>query len=529
MSMTSADDRPATEGPREEAYDVVVIGAGIGGLTAGALIARAGRRVLVVEAESEPGGYTRSLSQGPYTFDRADHLINGAGPEGPFGPGVVYSVLRHLGAHDRCEFIRVDNPIYRASFPGFSQAVPHGREAYLEAHLSQFPSEARGLRTLLDLSASIYREWLAFPMKPGILDLLGAPRRFPSLFRYRNATLGEVVDRELSDPRLKATYAALGAWLGLPPAQASFIGWSVMMAGYVEEGAFYCRGSFQTLADAFAFGLRESGGELLLGTRATRILAERGRVKGVELEGGRQVAAPLVLSNIDTRKTFQRMLPADLVPGRYLRRMTRMKVSADIAALYLATDLDVRGLGAEFDTIVYEGWDLDEALGAPRGGRVKAVDVMIPTLVDPSLAPPGEHLAIVQALLPRGTSESLHDERGLAERMLELAEYVLPGLGGRITGAGRVDAGQKERLLLNKHEAIYGWENSPGQAGRRRPTQHTPVKGLVLVGQWTQPGGGIIAVVASGIQAARLALGAPTSQPPLPLGLPVSGPARPSS
>ncbi len=520
MNAESTSGPPAAGGPREDSYDVVVIGAGIGGLTAAALIARAGRRVLVAEAESKPGGYTRSLAHGPYTFDRADHLINGAGPDSPFGPGLIHSVLEHLGVVDRCEFIRVDDPIYQACFPGLSLTVPGGREAYLDAHLRHFPGEASGLGSLVDLSARIYREWRAFPMRPRLLDLLRTPRRFPTLFRYRNATLDELVDRELSDPRLKAAYAVLGAWLGLPPTRVSFVDWSVMMAGYVEEGAFYCRGGFQSLADALATGLRESGGELLLGTRATRILAERGQVQGVELEGGRRVAAPLVLSNIDTRETFRRMLPPDQVPARYLRRMEKMKLSGDIAALYLATDLDVRRLGAQFDMPVYVGWDLDRALGAPRAGRVDAVDVMIPTLADPSLAPSGEHLVIVQTLLPRGTSDSLRDGHGLPERMLELTECVLPGLGGSITGVGRVGTSQEERLPLNRLEAMYGWELSPEHAGRRRPTQHTPVKGLVLVGQWTQPGGGVIAVAASGIHAARLALEAPTSRPPLPLDLP---------
>lgn len=520
MNADSASGLTTVGGPQEGSYDVVVIGAGIGGLTAGALLARAGSKVLVVESASQPGGYTRALNHAGCTFDRADHLINGAGPDSRFGPGLVHSVLEHLGVVDRCEFIRVDDPIYQASFPGLTLAVPGGRDAYLEAHLRHFPSEAAGLAKLVDASAEIYREWLAFPMRQRLVDLLRAPRRFPTLFRHRNATLGEIVDRELNDPRLRAAYAVLGAWLGLPPGRLSFIDWSVMMAGYVEEGAFYCRGSFQSLADAFAAGLREAGGELLLGARVARIRANGGRVRGVELEGGGQVEAPIVLSNIDARETFQRMLPPDQVPARYLRRMSKMKLSGDIAALYLATDLDVKGLGAQFDMPVYAAWDLDQALAAPRAGQVNVVDVMVPTLVDPSLAPPGQHVVIVQTLLPRGTSDSLRADEGLCERMLELAEWVLPGLGGRITGVGRVNAGRGERLPLNRLETMYGWELSPEHSGRRRPTQQTPVNGLILVGQWTQPGGGIITVVASGIQAARLALGAPTSVPPLPLGLP---------
>jgi phytoene dehydrogenase-like protein len=82
-------------GPREGSYDVVVVGAGIAGLTAGALLAVAGRRVLVVEADTEVGGVARAIRHGPYVFDRADHLIMSCAPDSPFGPGVVDSVLRH--------------------------------------------------------------------------------------------------------------------------------------------------------------------------------------------------------------------------------------------------------------------------------------------------------------------------------------------------------------------------------------------------------------------------------------------------
>jgi all-trans-retinol 13,14-reductase len=121
--------------PGGSSYEVVVIGGGIGGLTAGALLARAGKKVLVVEAEAEPGGYTRALRDGSYTFDRADHLIWGCEEDGPFGPGLIDAVLRYLGVRDRCEFIRMDDPIYEARFPDFTLSVPHGREAYLQAHL----------------------------------------------------------------------------------------------------------------------------------------------------------------------------------------------------------------------------------------------------------------------------------------------------------------------------------------------------------------------------------------------------------
>jgi phytoene dehydrogenase-like protein len=149
--------------------------------------------------------------------------------------------------------------------------------------------------------------------------------------------------------------------------------------------------------------------------------------------------------------------------------------------------------------------------------------VMIPTLADPSLAPSGEHVVIVQALLPPEASDSLDDDRRLGERMLELAEHVLPGLGGSLTKVVGAARGGAAGLPVHRMEVMYGWELSPKQAGRRRLPQEAPVEGLLLAGQWTQPGGGVITVVASGIQAARLALGRPASRGVLPLDAPTPG------
>ena len=506
-----------SQGTRAESYDAVVIGAGIGGLTAGALLARAGKKVLVVEAGTVPGGCARARRRGSYTFDTADHLIMGCAPESPFGPGLIDSLLSHLGVRDRCEFLRMDDPIYVARFPELTVAVPRGREAYLNAHLRHFPDDAGGLRRLVELSAQICRELIAFPTKSRLLDLLLTPRRFPALFRYRNATMREVIDRELSDPRLKAVYETLWSWIGPPPSRASFVAWAVMMAMYVEDGAYYCRGSFQRLADAFAAGLQSAGGELLLGTRVTRIFAEGRRVRGVTLDNGQQILAPVVLSNIDARETFERLLGPDHLPARFLRRLRRMEVGHSVVALYAATDLDVRALGAQHDTSLFTEWDHEQSYAKALAGEVSLLSVLIPTLKDASLAPSGEHLVILKTIAPSRGGETSFDDVKLANRMLERAEQVLPGLRQHLTFVDEAAADARSGSRLHLLETYAGWAASPRQFGPRRLPQATPVAGLLLVGQWTQPGHGIWTVIASGLGAARLVLGASTSAPILPL------------
>jgi phytoene dehydrogenase-like protein len=109
-------------------------------LTARALLARAGKSVLVVEADERPGGQCARVALRGYTFDRADHLTTSCEPDGPFGQGVIDAVLRELGVRERCEFVRVDDPFYVARYPDFELSVPCGHEPYLEARLRHFPS-----------------------------------------------------------------------------------------------------------------------------------------------------------------------------------------------------------------------------------------------------------------------------------------------------------------------------------------------------------------------------------------------------
>jgi len=512
-------ERTTARQARDSTYDAVVIGAGIGGLTAGALLARAGRKVLVVEAEAQPGGFARALRRGPYTFDWADHLIMGCAPEGPFGPGVIDAVLRHLGVRDQCQFVRMESPFYVAHYPGLTLSIPGGREAFLEAHLRHFPSEAAGLRRLVETSAEIYREVLRFPTTARIWDLLLLPRRLPTVFRYRNATLKDLIDRELSDPRLKALYATLWTWIGSPPGRASFLTWAVMMASFVDDGAYYCQGSFQRLADALASGLTRAGGELLLGTRATRILTQGRGVEGVALEGGQRIRAAVVVSNMDARETFEKLLGPGQVPGRYLRRLRRMEPSPFALALYAATDLDPRALGAQHDTTLCTGWDHDRAYEAALAGEVANLSILIPTLKDPSLAPPGQHLVILKAAAPTQAGQERASGGEFADRMLELAERVLPGLREHLTFVEESSPETGPRSRLDRMGPVYGWAVSPEQSAVRRLPQRTPVDGLILAGHWTQPGHGVSFVVASGVGAARLVLGRSTSAPLLPLAL----------
>lgn len=493
-----------------ERYDVIVIGSGMGGLTAAALLAKEGRSVLVVEQEEQPGGHARTFTHGPYTYDRALHLIMGCAESSPLGTGIIDALLRHLRVRDRCEFLRID-PLLTAHFPDYRIQLPGTMTGYKQALIKEFPAEAKGIERLTNLYVDIYRELVAFPILPGLTGWVRALVKQPRLFRYASAPLSTVLDAHLSDPRLKAICACLTPYVGITPSRISFLLWAGMMASYLEEGAFICRGGFENLANAVASSLTENGGELILRRRVTRIQVRGDKVCGVELDNGQVAAAHIVISNMDAGQTFAELVPESERPNRYLRKMKGMTLSPLVAKLYLGTDLDVSSLGVTHVNALYTSWNYENTDWLRMKDRVPCF-VVVPTLSNDSLAPSGRHVVTIEtfvagdAVIP---DTVLSPDSAVYKRLLEGGETVLPGLGAHITDVGG-------SAIMGP---IYGWEAVPKQSGVFRPGYITPISGLYLCGHWTQPGHGIWTVVMSGIRTARIILNRGPSRGMADLGL----------
>ncbi len=267
----------------EESYDAVVIGSGIGGLSAASLLSRAGKKVLVVERHDRPGGYAHSFRRGFCNFDAAVHLVGGC-----LQGGLIDALLRALASRDKCDFIKVDS-FYKSVFPNFQLEAPLGREEFLDAHSRLFPQERTGLEKLMGIIEKINTEMTEFPSEPNLLDFARAIRKSPTLMRYSGATLEEVMDKCLDDPNLKSVFSSLWPYLGLPPSRLSFLYWSAMLSSYLDEGVFYCRGTFQNFVNALVSGFQKYDGELLLHTRVERILIDDGKASGVKLENGEEI------------------------------------------------------------------------------------------------------------------------------------------------------------------------------------------------------------------------------------------------
>jgi len=298
-------------------------------------------------------------------------------------------------------------------------------------------------------------------------------------------TLADALDEQFGDARLKAALAVTWPKAGLPPSRLSFATFAQGLALHAK-GTLQCHGGWGPLVHALADGLAGAGGQVLLEHEAVRIVVRDGRVAGVTLADGSTIAAPVVVSNAPAPETLERLVGLELLPARFARRLRRLRPSGSCFVLFAATSLDLPELGAAPETFLgdWNGW------------------VSVPTLLDPTVAPAGAHLVVLRALAPH--DRPWEQERSeWVERLLARLEQLHPGIRASLTLVESLTPHDLASRSGSASGAAFGWENSPTQTGGRRLGIATPVDGLYLAGQWTQPGHGAYRALLSGMHAAR--------------------------
>jgi phytoene dehydrogenase-like protein len=505
-------------------YDAVIIGGGHNGLVCAAYLARAGRRVLVLERRHVVGGASVTEEVFPgFKFSVCSYVVSLLRPE----------IIRELDlATHGLEILPLDGTFTPLADDYLWRVNDHGRtmrelrrwsaadaEAY-EEYGNLMVDMARFIKPILsivppDPSKSSLRQWR--PLLRLARSFKRLPERHQAIFiQLMSMSAADFLDQWFDTDVLKATMSAsgiIGTFQGIRSPGTAY----VLLHHYMGEidGAFRAwgipRGGTGGVSEAIASAARAAGAEIRTRAPVTRIITKEGRATGVALESGEEIRAGAVLSSVDARLTFLGLLEAKTLDASFEEEVGRIKFRGSSGKVNLALNglpdfsclpgpgEHLRGAISFSPSVDYMERAYDDAKYG-RFSRRPYIDMIIPTLVDPSLAPPGKHvMSCFVQYAPYRLAEATWDQErdAFGDAVIDTIAERAPNIRDIILHRQVLTPLDIERDFGLTEGNIFQGELGLEQLFFNRPVPgwaryRTPIEDLWLCGSATHPGGGIM-------------------------------------
>ena len=480
---------------------VVIVGAGLAGLSAALRLAGAGRKVTVLERESVPGGRNGLLKKDGYSFD--------TGPSVLTMPSLINDAFNCVG-EDMKDWLELTplTPLYRAFYADGSQLDVHADTNEMEAEIAKHISstEAAGYRRYVEFVTKLYK----YEMNDFIDRNIDSPLNLltPNLARlialggFRK--LSPKVNQFMKDPRLQKVYSFQAMYAGVSPQQALAI-YAVIAYMDSVNGVFFPKGGMHAVPRALAAAAQKHGVVFKYNTTVTNVEVSNGRAKAVITESGERYECDAVILNPDLPVAYRELL------GKTPVTIKRLKYSPSCVTLLVGSSKKY-DFAAHHNIHFGHSWDgvFDELIKKKQLMSDPSILVTVPTHDDPDLAPAGKHSYYI--LFPTPNLDSDIDWKKQAgpyrDQMIKtIEERGYSGFGDSIeTEVMTTPLDWKNQGM--EMGAPFASAHTFFQTGPFRP--HNMAKGIenvVFAGSGTQPGVGVPMVLISGRLAAERIVG----------------------
>lgn len=505
---------------KQEEFDVLIIGSGVGGLTCGALLSKEGMKVLVLEQSERIGGCC------------SNYDVNGFRPE----VGAVFVIGREmyyklfelldLRLEDYIEFHLID-PVYDTIlYDGTRVLLPKEPEEMVDVIRSISPVDVDGFKRYCEDMKKVfdlYLSALSIPMPDlrnvgklsHVVRMLARKEQLPALpvnFWLATRTLDKVVKNYFKDERIQLIFGWENLYAALPAHRCTGLLSNISYMG--RMGYYYPKGGMVAIPNALKKIMEGFGGEIRTKSLVERIIVKDGVARGVKLSDGEEIYSKVVISNVHSRSTYLELIGEENLPSTIRRAVKRQPCSIPAPTFYIGLSEKLNSIRAHFTVLLTERKQFDNLWNEfyEKGLLYRPDDgpflVSCASHDDQELAPPGKQVLSVIYIAPYKLKYHDWDKIGDAwawDCIESLEKRAFPGLSAKVEWMESVTPVEFERRLRLPEGAFFGLEMSGPNMGPFRPNNRSrAVKNLYLTGQCTNPGGGVPLVMFSGIYASSL-------------------------
>ncbi|MBN1951262.1 MAG: NAD(P)/FAD-dependent oxidoreductase [Bacteroidales bacterium] len=468
----------------EKQYDVIIIGGGLGGLTAGAKLAKEGKKVLLIEQHLIPGGCATTFRRKDFRFEVGLHEMDGL-----HKADMKTRVFRDLGVFDHVEFLRVPE-FFRFIHKDTDIVVPHNPEEAKAILKKHFPEEGQGIDSFFD-------------------RLLNARRYLKTEADQPEISIGEYLDKIIDTDELKLILLGNLGYFGDDPYALSLNYYAIAEGSYYEGGGNFIKGGSQNLSDYLAGMITGNGGEVLLRHKAEKILVEEGKAVGVAYhkknsEEMLEARASHIIANASVPTVVNQMLPGE-VTAELKEQLRQREVGASLLTIYFGFNKSVKELG--FNN--YSVFVFDDSIDTPHDiinnnhadFSTRSFTFVDYGQLDSGLAPEGKSVGVICTIDYAKDWESLSREEyktkkeEVAREFITRLEKLIPGVKEHIEYYEVGTSKTVERFTLNPEGAVYGFSQTPERV-RLDPLK--PIENLYFASAWTKVGGGFTGAIMNG-------------------------------
>lgn len=466
-------------------YDIAIVGAGLGGLTAGAKLAREGKKVLVVEQHSQPGGCATTFKRGDFTLEVGLHEMDGLGPR-----DMKNRIFAELGVTENVELIRVPE-FYHFIGKNIQITVPHDATEAATVLKQAFPTEAAGI--------DAYFEQLLNPKKKAA-D--GGP--------IQDTSVGEFLDSIIKNDDLKLVLLGNLGYFHDDPYTLSLAYYTIAQGSYYSGGASFIKGGSQMLSDHLAKFIKDHGGEVILNHVVTGLTAENGKLTGITYKKTRGSASETLSAQADDIIANAAMPNvAEFLPDNYRTKLKaeieKQSPGASLLTIYFGFKSNLQSIGNKFySTFVFDDSiksqaDIVTNNRGPFGNR--SFTFIDYGRIDSGLASNGKSVGAICCIdylndwekFSKDEYEKKKEE--VAQIFINRLEKILPGIQSQIEYFEVGTSVSVKRYTLNPGGAVYGFAQTPN-----RPTIDPSAlpENLHIASAWGKTGGGFSGAIYSG-------------------------------